>query len=127
MIFRNIASLILRFLFVSTSAFFSFVSAKRRSNDSELQREIQGTSCAFYRASNTKEMVTNCRWPTVTRIINQLVETLLRILVLYYMQTAFTTSYIRSACPNKEITHIQLAKIFDTRSKNFIRESDFIF
>lgn len=127
MIFRNIASLILRFLFLSTSAFFSFVSAKRRSNDSKLQREIQGTSCAFYRASKIKEMVTNCRWPTVTRIINQLVEILLRILVLYYMQTAFTTSYIRSACPNKEITHIQLAKIFDTRSKNFIRESDFIF
>lgn len=127
MIFRNIASLILRFLFLSTSAFFSFVSAKRRSNDSELQRKIQGTSCAFYRASKIKEMVTNCRWPTVTRIINQLVEILLRILVLYYMQTAFTTSYIRSACPNKEITHIQLAKIFDTRSKNFIREGDFIF
>lgn len=78
-------------------------------------------------ASKIKEMVTNCRWPTVTRIINQLVEILLRILVLYYMQIAFTTSYIRSACPNKEITHIQLAKIFDTRSKNFIRESDFIF
>lgn len=127
MIFRNIASLILRFLFLSTSAFFSFVSAKRRSNDSELQREIQGKEGVVHFIAKIKEMVTNCRWPTVTRIINQLVETLLRILVLYYMQTAFTTSYIRSACPNKEITHIQLAKIFDPRSKNFIRESDFIF
>lgn len=91
------------------------------------KEKYKETSCAFYRASKIKEMVTNCRWPTVTRIINQLVEILLRILVLYYMQTAFTMSYIRSACPNKEITHIQLAKIFDTRSKNFIRESDFIF
>lgn len=58
------------------------------------------------RIEDKRKMVTNRRWPSVTRIINQLVEILLRILVLYYTQTAFTTSYIRSTCPNKEITHI---------------------